>query len=97
MPTPHTHKFKIEVDGTPLADAVDQSLVSAFVDDNLNLPDMFQLTFRDAGPDGPRPGPLQSRSEGGHLDAFSETSPGAEPLVAGEVTAIEAEYDPVGR
>src|SRR5437879_7607990 len=86
MPPPqqHTHKFKIKVDGSPLTDAVDRTLVSAFVDDNLNLPDMFQLVFRD---------PDRVVLEQGHfrvgskvaITVVSEATPGGEQLVSGKV------------
>jgi phage protein D len=97
MPPPqqHTHKFKIKVDGSPLTDAVDRTLVSAFVDDNLNLPDMFQLVFRD--PD--RIVLEQGRFRVGSkvtISVVSEATPGGEQLVTGEVTALEAEFDPGG-
>lgn len=91
----HTNKFRIEVDGSPLADGVDATLVAAFVDDNLNLPDMFQLTFRDPG----RTALEQGRFSVGAkvaVSVVSDAAPGGEKLVTGEVTALEAEFDPGG-
>lgn len=95
-PSPsHTNKFRIKVDGAALPDAVDRTLVAAFVDDNLNLPDMFQLVFRD--PD--RTALEQGRFRVGAKVAVSivtESEPGGVDLVTGEVTALEAEFDPGG-
>jgi phage protein D len=96
MPTEqHTYKFRIEVDGAALPQPVDRNLVSAFVDDNLNLPDMFQLVFRD---------PERTVLEQGKfkigakvtISVVSEDTPGGEKLLTGDVTALEAEYDSAG-
>jgi phage protein D len=91
----HTNKFRIEVDGTPLADAVDGTLVSAFVDDNLNLPDMFQLVFRDPGRTALDQGHFKIGAKVA-ISVVSDATPGGEKLVTGEVTALEAEFDPGG-
>ena len=48
-----SNNFKISVDGSPLPDDLAALLVSAYVDDSLNLPDMFVLTFRDRFREGP--------------------------------------------
>ncbi len=94
-PQQHTSKVKVEVDGRPLPDAIDQSLMSAYVDDNLNLPDMFQLSFRDPA----RTVLEQSGLKVGAtvtVSVFSDATPGGEKLITGEVTALEAEFDPDG-
>src|SRR2546421_4309848 len=91
----HTNKFRIEVDGAPLPAALDSTLVSAFVDDNLNLPDMFQLVFRDPGRNALEQGNLRIGSKVA-ISVVSGSAPGGEKLVTGEVTALEAEYDPGG-
>jgi phage protein D len=91
----HTNKFRIEVDGAPLADAVDGTLVSAFVDDSLNLPDMFQLAFRDPTRTALEQGRFRIGSEV-TVSVVSEATPGGEKLVRGEVTALEAEFDSGG-
>ncbi|MDQ1501299.1 MAG: hypothetical protein QOI86_4639, partial [Actinomycetota bacterium] len=91
----HTNKFRIEVDGAPLADAVDSTLVSAFVDDSLNLPDMFQLAFRDPTRTALEQGRFRIGSEV-TVSVVSEATPGGEKLVRGEVTALEAEFDSGG-
>jgi phage protein D len=91
----HTNKFRIEVDGSPLADAVDRTLVSAFVDDNLNLPDMFQLVFRDAGRTALEQGRFRVGSKVA-ISVTSEASPGGEKLLTGEVTSLEADFDAGG-
>ncbi|MGH2689965.1 MAG: VgrG-related protein, partial [Actinomycetota bacterium] len=48
MPAQHqTNSIKVEVDGRPLADTVAAMMTAAYVDDSLNVPDMFSLVFRD--------------------------------------------------
>ena len=87
----HIAKFEIKVNGAPLADLED-SLVTAEVEDNVALPDMFRLVFRD-----PRRAVIGiARIKIGSVVAISvvsEGAPGGEPLLTGDVTALEAEYD----
>ncbi|MGH8930854.1 MAG: VgrG-related protein [Egibacteraceae bacterium] len=91
----HIAKFEIKVDGAPLTAGIEDLLVSALVEDNLALPDMFRLVFRD-----PRRAVLGiTRIKIGSVVAISVVSEGApsgEPLLTGEVTALEAEYDDGG-
>jgi phage protein D len=89
------NKFRIEVDDLPLAGTVDQTLVSCFVDDNLNLPDMFRLVFRDPGRTALEQGRFKMGSKV-TISVVSDATPGGEKLVTGEVTALEAEFDPGG-
>jgi phage protein D/phage baseplate assembly protein gpV len=92
---PHTATFQIEVDGTPLPVAASQQLISAYVDDSRHLPDMFSLTFRDPHREilGAAHLTIGSRIR---IAVVTEAVPSGEPLVAGEVTAVEAEYDAAG-
>ena len=90
-----TSKFQVRVNGTPVPDAMEQNLVSALVDDSLNLPDMFQLTYRDPG--------RTAIADGGFsigtpvsVRVFSDAAPGGEALITGEVTALEVEFDTSG-
>jgi phage protein D len=95
MAAQHTSKLKVEVDGRALPDAVDGALVSAFVDDSLNLPDMFQLTFRDPA----RTVLDQAGFKVGSkvtISAFNQGAANGDRLFTGEVTALEADYDPTG-
>lgn len=91
----HTSKFRVEVDGRSLDDPLDSSLVEAFVDDSLHLPDMFQLTFRDPGRSVIEHGGLRIGAKV-EVSVVSEAVPGGEKLVTGEVTSLEAEYDSDG-
>ncbi|MDQ4097472.1 MAG: VgrG-related protein, partial [Actinomycetota bacterium] len=94
-PQQHTNKLKVEVDGSPLPDALEGTLVSAFVDDNLNLPDMFQLVFRDPGRTVITDGGFKMGATVS-VRVFSEAAPAGEKLITGEVTTLEAEFDPGG-
>src|SRR5262245_25672658 len=86
---------RITVDGRPLPDEVARALITAVVDDSLRLPDLFRLTFRD-------PGRSVLAAAGFKIGAaveivmISEAAPGGEPLLKGEVTALEAEVGPGG-
>lgn len=91
----HTSKFRIEVGGTPLPEELDNLLVSAFVDDSTALPDMFCLAYRDPS--------RRVLAEGGfeigskvRIRVFTDDTPGGELVFTGEVTALEAEFDPGG-
>lgn len=94
-PQQHTSKFKVEIDGTALSEAIDPTLVSAFVDDNLNLPDMFELRFRDPARTTLDDAGLKVGATV-RISVFSQASPGGDELISGEVTALEAEFDPGG-
>ncbi len=85
----------IEVDGSPLADELIPLLEQVVVDDYLHMPDMFVLAFRDLE----RTVLSQARLKIGSKVKISATalgSPRPEPLITGEVTAIEAEYGLTG-
>src|SRR5437588_9868788 len=88
-------KFKVEVDGRELLPAVDTALVSAFVDDSLNLPDMFQLTFRDPGRTVLEEAGFKVGSKV-KITAFADNGPAGDALIIGEVTTLEADFDPLG-
>jgi phage protein D/phage baseplate assembly protein gpV len=88
----HTTKWVVEFDGRPMSADVEPLLVSAFVDDNRTMPDMFVLCFRD-----PKRTVLESLGakvgSKVKIGAVSDASPAGEPLVQGEVTALELDYD----
>jgi phage protein D/phage baseplate assembly protein gpV len=88
-------KPRIEIDGSPLASEFDLLLERAVVDDHLFLPDMFVLRFRDPN--------RQVLSRGGFkigsqvkVIAGPLGQDATEPLITGEVTALEAEFDSTG-
>lgn len=91
-----SHTLRIRVGGTPLRDDVTRQLVSASVEDDLVLPAEFIIVFRD--PD--RTVLADTRIDIGadvDLAVVSGASPREESLlVAGRVTALEAEFDPSG-
>jgi phage protein D len=91
----HTNQLRVEVDGSPLADDVAGRLVAGVVDDDLNLPDLFSLSFRDGGREVIEQGRFQIGSKV-RLSVVSDDSPGGDPLLTGEVTALEVEHDPGG-
>jgi len=85
----------VEVDGSPLPADVAALLTYAFVDDSRNVPDMFVLRFRD---------PQHLVLSKGQFTIGAKVSlrvktaePGQpQPLVSGEVTAIELDLDSTG-
>jgi phage protein D len=85
----------VEVDGTPLPEDIAPLLTSAHVDDSLHLPDLFVLRFRD--PDRAILGKtgLAVGTTVRVLVATADSRP-ARPLITGEVTALEAEFDSAG-
>jgi phage protein D/phage baseplate assembly protein gpV len=87
--------FVITIDGNPLPADIEQLLVEAYVDDNRNLPDMFVLRFRDAN----RLVLSKSAAKIGSRIKIAVTSTDTqspEPLISGEVTALEADFDATG-
>ncbi len=91
----HANNFQVSVAGTKLSDQLEAELISVFVDDSLHVPDMFQLTFRD-----------QRRAivaDAGLLigakvaiKVFNNEFTAGVKLIEGEITSLEAEYDPQG-
>jgi phage protein D len=90
-----TATFTIEIDGAPLAADLEPLLVSAYVDDSLRLPDLFELRFRD-------PGHIVLDKADCKIGSTVKMAVlvGGErtptPLLLGEVTALEAEFDTGG-
>jgi phage protein D/phage baseplate assembly protein gpV len=92
---PHSNTLEVEVAGSPLPADIAGLLVSAWVDDNLNLPDLFVLSFRDPE----RIVLAKAGIEIGAAITLSVTSAartGPDKLLSGEVTAVEAEFGPSG-
>lgn len=96
MPAPTASIQRIvEVAGAELAADIDGQVESVLVVDRLAMPDMFALVFRD--PDRDVVG--RAGLEIGTKVTISTTSVSAdspEPLITGEVTSIEADYDSLG-
>ena len=85
----------VEIEGAELAPDVERQLESALVVDRLTMPDMFTLVFRDPGRDVlGRAGLEVGRKVRISTTALTGDSP--EPLITGEVTSIEADYDSLG-
>jgi phage protein D len=91
----HSLQALVTINGSPLAPELEPLLESVLVDDHLHLPDMFLLTFRDID----RTILAQAGIRIGSKVVVSGTAlgePAPKPLITGEVTAIEGEYDAVG-
>jgi phage protein D/phage baseplate assembly protein gpV len=92
---PTSSGFLVDIDGSPLAADAKALLISAHVDDSLHLPDLFLLRFRD-------PGRLVITKSGVKIGSkvkvsvATDGSTSPEPLIQGEVTALEAEFDSTG-
>ena len=84
--------FTVTVDGTPLPADVEEIMSYAVVEDNLNLPDMFFLSFLDPGASPSTKGGFKIGGRGQDRGA-SEANPAGEPLFSGEVTALEVEFE----
>lgn len=96
---PDTQQFGakpvVEIDGSPLPASVEPALEEVVVDDHLHLPDMFLIRLRDDGKDAFERMSVRI----GTRVTISATPVGdgrQDPLIVGEVTALEAEYDKTG-
>lgn len=84
--------FEVKVGGTVVPTEIAGALVEAFVEDELNLPDAFALTFSD---------PLRTVLAGGGFEVgkavtisvVSEAAPGGLVILDGDITAVEAEIE----
>jgi phage protein D len=90
-----TNQLLVVVDGQPLPDDIRTLLVRSIVDDSRVVPDLFLLRFRDSGN-------VVLPKSGLHigsaitLSVASNESRSPEPLLIGEVTALEKEHDDTG-
>jgi phage protein D/phage baseplate assembly protein gpV len=90
-----SNTFSVTVDGTPLPADLEHMLVSADVDDSLNLPDLVILRFRDQD----RTVIAKSGAKIGATLVVSASGSGSaapQPLITAEVTALEVEFDTTG-
>lgn len=85
---------KIEIGGAEMPDDVEGQLESALVVDRLAMPDTFSLIFRDPDLDVLERAGLEIGTKVKISTALDGDIP--EPLIAGEVTSIEADYDTLG-
>jgi len=85
----------VEIDGTELAPDVEGQLESTLVVDRLTMPDTFTLVFRDPERDILGKAGLEIGKKV-KISTASLTGDIPEPLITGEVTSIEAEYDTLG-
>jgi Rhs element Vgr protein len=85
----------VEVGGSALAADIEGQLESALVVDRLAMPDMFTLVFRDPSRDILGKAGLEIGKKV-KISTTSLTGDDPEPLITGEVTSIEAEYDTLG-
>jgi phage protein D/phage baseplate assembly protein gpV len=84
--------FDVKVDGTPLPREVAGNLIEGLVEDELNLPDAFELVFHD---------PLRTALKAGGFEigkpltisVVSEAAPEGKVILNGEITALEAEIE----
>ncbi|MBK8077633.1 MAG: VgrG-related protein [Kineosporiaceae bacterium] len=96
MPQPtFSSGFGVSINGTELSSLLLQQLVSGYVDDSLNLPDLVVLRFRD-------PDRLLLKATGASVGAplvvsVSVTGRSApQKLITAEITALEVEFDTTG-
>jgi len=92
-----TNTFTVTVNGSPLPRDLEGLVVSVYVDDSLNLPDMFAVTFRD--PNRIVFDPRYGIEVGAKvtISVVSDAAPGGQKLISdAEITAMEAEHDPLG-
>jgi phage protein D/phage baseplate assembly protein gpV len=87
--------FVVTIDGSPLAADIEQLMIEAYVDDNRNLPDMFVLRFRDANRLVLSKASVKIGSRI-KIAVTSTDTQAPEPLISGEVTALEVDFDSTG-
>ena len=87
-----TNTFLVDIDGTALPPDIAPMLTAAYVDDSQQLPDMFELRFRD----GQHVVLAKTNARIGStvkISVMTSTSQTPMLLMEGEITALEAEFD----
>ena len=90
-----TNTCLVEINGSPLPQDVVNLLSTVYVDDSQRLPDLFELRFRD----GDHVVLAKTSAKIGspvRVSVMTSTSQTAVLLMAGEITALEAEFDTGG-
>lgn len=87
--------LEIKVDGDRLADDLVAVLATAIVDSSLQVPDAFALRFRDTDRTLLSKSKIKIGSELA-IAVITDAVTVPEPLVTGEVTAVELEFDGTG-
>lgn len=90
-----SYTLVVEVAGRPLPADVAALLADGYVDDSLNVPDMFVLRFTDNGSGVLAKGGFTIGAEV-KLKVQASGSDGPKQLMSGEVTAVETEIDASG-
>lgn len=90
-----TFTLLVKVSGAPLSADIAGLLASGYVDDSLNLPDVFELRFTDNG-SGLFTKAGFSIGAKVELSVQPSGSGAPTPLMSGEVTALEADIDALG-
>ncbi|MBF9069830.1 VgrG-related protein [Streptacidiphilus fuscans] len=91
----YSNVLHVEIGGTKLTDAVARHLVAGWIDFAAGVPGAFELTFRDherlvLGQTGAKLGAKVV------LAPVSDGQGAASPLLTGEITAMESDYDNTG-
>ncbi|HET6951372.1 MAG TPA: VgrG-related protein [Acidimicrobiales bacterium] len=84
--------FAVTVDGKPLPADVEEIMSYVVVEDNLNLPDMFYLSFLDPEHTVISKAGFKMAAKV-KISVRSEANTAGEPLFSGEVTAMECEFE----
>ena len=91
---PSVHRT-IEVDEEALEEEVDAQVELVNVIDRLSMPDAFEIVFRDPDHEVLETAKVEIGAKV-RISTTSSTGEAPEPLVWGEVTSIEVEYDVLG-
>jgi uncharacterized protein involved in type VI secretion and phage assembly len=87
-----SNRFEVKVDGKALAPDVAGALLEASVEDEVNLPDAFELVFRDPNRALLAAGGFEIGKKVA-ISVISEAAPEGKPILDGEITALEAEVE----
>lgn len=91
---PSVHRT-IEIDGEALEEEIDAQVELVNVIDRLSMPDAFEVVFRDPDHEVLEAAKVEIGAKV-RISTTSSTGEAPEPLVWGEVTSLEVEYDVLG-
>jgi phage protein D len=92
----YTNVLEIRLGGSPIPERLARLLLSAWVDSSMNLPSAFELTFSDPNSEAVRAFPQLAVGAKVELVPIGDGR-SADPLLTGEVTALEIAADRTGR
>jgi phage protein D len=93
----YTNILQVKLNGAKMPDQLAQLMVAGWTDSSMNLPSAFELTFSDPYSDVTKNFPQLAIGTTVEMSVFADGKPAKQPLITGDITAMEVDADRGGR